>query len=66
IVSAVDDELFIPMVRVADGRMAFLCRNDPLPTEGDVIGLTAPSLLKQLDDDLAAREDTNPTGVPRE
>ncbi len=66
IVSAVDDELFIPMVRVADGRMAFLCRNDPLPTEGDVIGLAAPSLLKQLDDDLAAREDTNPTGVPRE
>lgn len=66
IVSAVADELFIPMVRVADGRMAFLCRNDPLPTEGDVIGLAAPSLLKQLDDDLAAREDTNPTGVPRE
>jgi hypothetical protein len=30
--------------------MAFLCRNDPLPTEGDVIGLAAPSLQRQLDE----------------
>ena len=63
--SAVESDLFIPIVRVADGRMAFLCRNDPLPTEGDVIGLAAPSVQKQLDDDIAAHEDTNPTGTPR-
>ena len=47
--AAVADELYIPLVRVADGRMAFLCWNDPLPTEGDVIGLAAPSLLRELD-----------------
>jgi NhaP-type Na+/H+ or K+/H+ antiporter len=63
--SAVDEGLFIPLVRVADGRMAFLCRNDPLPTEGDVIGLAAPSLQQQLDDDAAARDETDPTGTDR-
>ncbi len=47
--SAITDDLFIPMVRVDEGRMAFLCRNDPLPTAGDVIGLAAPSLQQQLD-----------------
>jgi len=49
---AVADELYIPMVRVDEGRMAFLCRNDPLPTEGDVIGLAAPSLQHQFDEDI--------------
>ena len=63
--SAFEDGLFIPMVRVEEGRMAFLCRNDALPTQGDVIGLAAPSLQKQLDDDIAAHEDTNPTGLPK-
>lgn len=61
--SALEDGLFIPMVRVEDGRMAFLCRNDALPAQGDVIGLAAPSLQKQLDDDLAARDDTDPSGI---
>ena len=45
--------------------MAFLCRNDPLPTQGDVIGLAAPSLQQQIDDDIAAHEDTNPNGSDR-
>jgi len=48
--AAFEDQLYIPMVRVEEGRMAFLCRNDPLPTEGDVIGLAAPSLQRQLDE----------------
>jgi hypothetical protein len=48
--AASEDQLFTPMVRVDQGRMAFLCRNDPLPTEGDVIGLAAPSLQRQLDE----------------
>lgn len=64
VASAVDDQLFIPLVRVAEGRMAFLCRNDPLPNEGDVIGLAAPSLQQQLDDDLAARDDTETSDSP--
>jgi hypothetical protein len=48
---AVDDNLFLPMVRIVDEKLAFLCRNDPVPTEGDVIGLAAPSLQQQLDDE---------------
>jgi hypothetical protein len=64
--SAVESDLFIPMVRVDDERMAFLCHNDPLPTTGDVIGLASPSLQKQLDDDIAANDDTNPTGAERD
>jgi len=62
---AVEHQLFIPLVRVDEGRMAFLCRNDPLPTQGDVIGLAAPSLQQQIDDDIAAHEDTNPNGSDR-
>ena len=41
------------MVRIVDDKLAFLCRNDPVPTEGEVIGLAAPSLQQQLDDDVA-------------
>ena len=39
---------FVPMVRVVDGKMAFLCRNDPIPTDGHVIGLAAPPFLERL------------------
>ena len=46
---AVDAKLFLPLVRIVDDKLAFLCRNDPVPTEGDVIGLAAPSLQRQLD-----------------
>ena len=61
---SVAEELYIPMVRVSDGRMAFLCHNDPLPTEGDVIGLAAPSIQRQLDSDQLEHdqvEDNKPT-----
>jgi NhaP-type Na+/H+ or K+/H+ antiporter len=47
--SAVEDELFIPLLRVESGRIAFLCRHDALPEQGDVIGLAAPSIQTQLD-----------------
>lgn len=47
---ATEHDLFIPMVRVIDDKMAFLCRNDPVPADGEVIGLAAPSLQRQLDD----------------
>ncbi len=50
---AVDDKLFLPVVRIVDDKLAFLCRNDPVPTEGEVIGLAAPSLQQQLDDEMA-------------
>ncbi len=50
---ATENDLFIPMVRLIGDKMAFLCRNDPVPTDGEVIGLAAPSLQRQLDDDDA-------------
>lgn len=50
------DELIIPIIRVTEGSMAFLCRNDPLPTEGDVIGLAAPSLQRQFAAEREAAE----------
>ncbi len=48
--TAFGDNLFIPMVRVVDGRMAFLCRDDALPEDGEVVGLAAPTLQHQLDE----------------
>jgi hypothetical protein len=51
---ATESNLFIPIVRVIDDKMAFLCRNDPVPTDGEVIGLAAPSLQRQLDDVVSA------------
>jgi hypothetical protein len=62
---AVGDDRFIPIVRVIDGRMIFLCRNDALPTEGDVIGLAAPSVQEALDAEAAAHDETDPTGASR-
>ena len=34
--------------------MAFICRNDPLPVTGDVIGLAAPAVLKSVEAEQAA------------
>ena len=41
--------LYIPLARVFDGQLSFICRNDPVPTQGTVIGLAAPSVQKELD-----------------
>jgi hypothetical protein len=41
--------LYIPMARVFEGQLSFICRNDPVPTQGTVIGLAAPSVQKELD-----------------
>ncbi|MDW3214512.1 MAG: sodium:proton antiporter [Ilumatobacteraceae bacterium] len=41
--------LFIPLARVFEGQLGFICRNDPVPTQGTVIGLAAPSVQKELD-----------------
>jgi hypothetical protein len=56
--TAVDDDLFIPLIRVIDEQMAFLCRNDALPVEGIVIGMAAPSFQRELDN--AAAEQVEP------
>ncbi|MFW2334883.1 cation:proton antiporter [Ilumatobacter sp.] len=41
--------LFMPMARVFEGQLSFICHNDPVPTQGMVIGLAAPSVQKELD-----------------
>lgn len=56
---AVDDQLFLPVVRLVDDKLAFLCHNDPVPTEGEVVGLAAPSLQHQLDDEASVGQDTS-------
>ncbi len=60
--TAVDEDLFIPLIRVIDEQMAFLCRNDALPAEGIVIGMAAPSFQRELDN--AAAEQVKPVEAP--
>jgi NhaP-type Na+/H+ or K+/H+ antiporter len=50
---ALEREEFIPIVRVVEGRMSFLCHDDPLPTEGDVIGMASPELRQRLEERAA-------------
>ncbi len=49
IAAAAEGGLFLPMARVFQGQLSFICRNDPVPTQGTVIGLAAPSVQKDLD-----------------
>ncbi|MEL6891520.1 MAG: sodium:proton antiporter [Actinomycetota bacterium] len=51
---ALDDGEFIPIIRVEDGAMAFICRNDGLPISGDVIGIASPEARERFDE-LKAR-----------
>ena len=44
------DETGVVMARVLDGQLAFVCRNDPVPSAGTVIGLAAPSIQRELDE----------------
>ena len=47
---------FLPLIRIEDDEMAFICRNDPLPVTGDVIGLAAPTLRRELEAEKALSE----------
>jgi hypothetical protein len=47
---AYEEHDFLPIVRVVDRRMAFLCRNDPFPTQGEVVGMASPALQERLDE----------------
>lgn len=49
IAAVTEGGLFIPIARVFDGQLGFICRNDPVPTQGTVIGLASPSVQKELD-----------------
>lgn len=48
--AATEAGTFIPIARVFDGQLAFVCRNDAVPSQGTVIGLAAPSLQQELDE----------------
>ena len=49
IAAATEGGLYLPMARVFEGQLSFICRNDPVPSQGTVIGLAAPSVQKDLD-----------------
>ncbi|MDX2379084.1 MAG: sodium:proton antiporter [Acidimicrobiia bacterium] len=52
---------FVPVVRVLDGRMAFLCHHDAVPATGDVVGLAAPEFQRRLDDPDSYPAESNPS-----
>lgn len=56
IVHALEAGDFMPLIRIEDHEMAFICRNDPLPETGDVIGLAAPTLQRELEAEAALLE----------
>ncbi len=63
IVEAFESDQFIPLVRIEDGEMAFICRNDPLPVSGDVIGMASPSVQRTVEAERAA--DAEPSAGAR-
>jgi NhaP-type Na+/H+ or K+/H+ antiporter len=52
IAAATEGGLFVPIARVFEGQLSFVCRNDGVPSQGTVIGLAAPSVQKDLDREL--------------
>jgi hypothetical protein len=49
IAAATEEGLYLPIARVFEGQLSFICRNDAVPQQGTVIGLAAPSVQKELD-----------------
>ncbi len=56
IAAATEGGMYLPLARVFEGQLSFICRNDPVPTQGTVIGLAAPSVQKELDRALEPAE----------
>ncbi len=56
IAAATEGGMFLPLARVYEGQLSFICRNDAVPTQGTVIGLAAPSVQKELDRALEPTE----------
>lgn len=48
IAAATEGGMFVPLARIVEGRLSFICRNDPVPSQGIVIGLAAPSVQEEL------------------
>ncbi len=58
IAAATESGLFLPMARVFQGQLSFICRNDPVPAQGTVIGLAAPSVQKDLDRAVSSADES--------
>jgi NhaP-type Na+/H+ or K+/H+ antiporter len=57
--AAAEAGVFLPIARVFDGQLGFVCRNDSVPSQGTVIGLASPSVQDDLDRAAAsAHEET--------
>ena len=46
--AATDAGSFVPIARIFDRQLGFICRNDPVPEQGVVIGLASPAYSKRL------------------
>lgn len=40
---------FVPIARVFEGQLSFVCRNDAVPSQGTVIGLASPDGIEQIE-----------------
>ena len=49
IAAAAEAGTFIPIARVFEGQLSFVCRNDAVPSQGTVLGLAAPAVQDELD-----------------
>lgn len=56
------DSSFVPVVRIVEGRMSFLCHNDGVPTVGSVVGLASPGAQRTFDDSATEDDRTNGSG----
>ncbi len=54
---------FLPLIRIEENEMAFICLNDPLPDKGDVIGLASPALQRELEAEAALSEAASNDGL---
>lgn len=46
--AATDAGSFVPIARIFDRQLGFICRNDPVPEQGVVIGLASPAYSQRL------------------
>ena len=57
VTDAAEAGLFLPIARVFEGQLGFVCRNDPVPSQGVVLGLAAPAVQQDLDRETETPEE---------
>jgi NhaP-type Na+/H+ or K+/H+ antiporter/gamma-glutamylcyclotransferase (GGCT)/AIG2-like uncharacterized protein YtfP len=48
--AAFEAGLFMPIARVFDGELSFICRNDAVPTQGTIVGFADPVIQREFDE----------------